>query len=613
MRITGFFLKTVPDNAEAAFNRFRFPLVFAMLASAMAIFLVYHDTHRDYIKNMIMALYLAYPFFIALTLFFEKHELKPLPRCAVELFFTAAAIGYFFSLPKELSDVDVYRFVMFNISSWLLIFWINSGAVRNLALKLWTRIGYSAFISGVIYFGLMSAVLSIHSLFNMKFDEGKLLLSIFIVSGGVIAPWIFAAGVPGKDEALSLEVNEKYYSILTKFVLIPLVSFYMAILYLYFAKVIVLAQMPKGLISYLILSFSAVGVIAYFLSAKEAKDTEKTLHRLFSKLLFPVILPLTGLLWYAIAKRVLEYGVTENRYIIVALAVWLTGITLYFIISKKKELIILPASLSLIAFLISFGPWGMFDVSYKSQHNRLITLLEKYDLLENGRITALKGKMEFDDRKELSGILDYFESSRGMRVLADLIPADVAIKQDDNYGRGIFFRYGNYENTKAVMNKIGVKYVSRWESKENSEYFSLYLDVNAGYTAEVKGYDHFFQIVCSEYGSYSKKDNKYIENTKGRTTMQSGDITLELADNCQTLSVAKAGEVLYKKNISQFYYDLINSKKNSEVHKDAAEMTFTDSSEKAKIYIILKQVYGNRKNNILTMSNVTAEVFVGEK
>ena len=87
--------------------------------------------------------------------------------------------------------------------------------------------------------------------------------------------------------------------------------------------------------------------------------------------------PLIILLGFAIWKRVASYGITEQRYFVLALAFWLLYIALYFLLSKRKTIRLIPLSLCVLAFLVSFGPWGAAGVSLRVQRSRLQALLEK--------------------------------------------------------------------------------------------------------------------------------------------------------------------------------------------------------------------------------------------
>lgn len=69
------------------------------------------------------------------------------------------------------------------------------------------------------------------------------------------------------------------------------------------------------------------------------------------KILPKVILPLLLLMFFSIGIRIKAYGVTENRYYVIALSLWVFGVMIYFSLVKKFKNILLPVTLSIIIFI----------------------------------------------------------------------------------------------------------------------------------------------------------------------------------------------------------------------------------------------------------------------
>src|SRR5690606_3026557 len=88
------------------------------------------------------------------------------------------------------------------------------------------------------------------------------------------------------------------------------------------------------------------------------------------------MIPLIILLGFAIYKRVSDYGVTEERYILIILGVWLTGVSIYFLVFRKDNIKIIPVSLFICVLLGTYGPQGAASVSRQSQLRRLAKLMD---------------------------------------------------------------------------------------------------------------------------------------------------------------------------------------------------------------------------------------------
>lgn len=195
----------------------------------------------------------------------------------------------------------------------------------------------------------------------------------------------------------AFEIN-RFFSFLIKFVAVPFIYIYFAILYAYSIKVLAnFSDWPKGIVSWLVIGFSSFGYLTYIFS--RAYEENSMVHML--RKYFPyVVIPQIAMLAYAIYLRIAQYDLTMNRYFVVIFGLWLLGISLYYVASKRKSLAIIPASLSLISLIISLGPWSVFTYPQIRQETRLVRNLETAQILQGNTIVPLKS--ERDISKELS-------------------------------------------------------------------------------------------------------------------------------------------------------------------------------------------------------------------
>jgi hypothetical protein len=138
----------------------------------------------------------------------------------------------------------------------------------------------------------------------------------------------------------------------------------------YFAKIIFQQSLPKGWVSIWILLFSIIGLLNWLL-ARPFVSSETNAWGVTSRRFFLYLLPLIGLLWWAILYRLLEYGMTETRAIVVFLAVFLTIVALIFYWKPKTHIAVIPGVLLLITLLyINGGPLSANQLSLQSQLNQ---------------------------------------------------------------------------------------------------------------------------------------------------------------------------------------------------------------------------------------------------
>jgi hypothetical protein len=310
---------------------------------------------------------------------------------------------------------------------------------------------------------------------------------LFITVAVVLNTWFFSAGVPSR--VIGLEQVRDYpkgLRVFTQYVLLPLVIIYLIILYFYEAKILFTLVWPRGIVSYLVIGFSTLGILALLLVWPLRDDAEHTWIRTFTKRFFLALFPLIVLLCMAIGRRVMEYGVTENRYFIILLSLWLFIVALYFLFSRRKNIKFVPLSLFLAVLLSGFGPWNAFQVSSLSQHSRLEKILQQNKMLVNGKATKSKKEIKKVDQKEIASIVGYMIEVHGLESIQDLFTQDLLVATKE--------KKGDYINkTDCVLALIGmdsgIAYVSTNEPDEKYEYSCMRRDAKV-----VSGYDYYFPV-----------------------------------------------------------------------------------------------------------------------
>ncbi len=615
MNIIRTVFQTVPEQADAAYKRFRLPVVVAIIASLIGMYLVYHENTDSgmvwILRNMLMALYLSLPALLTVYLFTEHFALKALPACALKLGTLGLFILYYALMPEHFATTDTVRFLFYCVATIGTLFFVPlvlgyaAHAARRFMLGLAGRAAWGYFIAMVLYGGLAFAILAIQFLFLPEWhDSWKVIVSILVACTGIVFPWVLFASIPPVNRLDTMPIHEKMTGALGKFVLIPIVSFYLIILYLYFTKVLLLSELPKGWVSYLVLSFSAAGIWTYIAVLEEARIGGGIAPR-FTRWLWRVLLPLLFLLWYAVAQRTEAYGITERRYILIVMAVLLSVWVIYFIISKGKNILIIPTTMALAAVIISFGPWGAFEVSYRSQRGELVELLTQYNLLADGKITALKGEMPFADRKKLSSVLMYLEEHWGLERIGDLLPADITLNQKSD-GQRYYRYYSDASDTKKVLDKIGVKYVSDYE-QENTQ--SNYFSVNT-YQAQgalpVAGFTGAVILPCP---------GKWKDGKQAPSVVTTGDeLTFELVDSCARLKVSKKGQPLFDRELAVIIKPLLDKHPQESNLNDLPpdELLFDAEEDTLKLRLFPWTIYGQRgADNKLTITQTALQVYYG--
>ena len=123
------------------------------------------------------------------------------------------------------------------------------------------------------------------------------------------------------------------------------------------------------------------------------------------------------MLLLAITQRIGQYGITERRYLLFVLAVWLGATALFYAVSRSREIKGIPLSLAVLGLLTFVGPWSAYDVSQRSQVGRLEGLLTEHGVLREGRVSPAAAEVPVEvpaeDWRQINDILHYLAGWHG--------------------------------------------------------------------------------------------------------------------------------------------------------------------------------------------------------
>lgn len=221
------------------------------------------------------------------------------------------------------------------------------------------------------------------------------------------------------------------------------------------------------------------------------------------------MLPLILLLFIAIFKRIGEYGITELRYYVLLLSFWLAFISIYQIITKYKNLKIIAFSFFIIAVLSSFGPWGAFSISKKSQLSRFERILTENNLLVDGLVVKADSSIERKAEVNISSIVSYIVEYHSEKALQKYFTVDFDTLFADENSR--------YNKEVIILEQMGLRYISKWEARTDSENgeFINYVTFNAKLDESiinVKDFDYLIEI-NNYYYNYPNEDADSINET----------------------------------------------------------------------------------------------------
>jgi hypothetical protein len=385
--------------ARQTIARFPFSIGFAVVGSLAALIVVDRDIKADdpwfVLNNVFVASTLGIALCAAGVFAAERTGSGRGRTLAIQALLAVLVVGYGFTLPTDIYSPPH----LFGIRHWLLLLAVHllvafapftrrgeTQAFWQFNKALFLRLLIAALYTGVLQLGLSIALAATNHLFELHIAEERY-LQLWIVLLGVFNTWFFFSGVPTRLDELETDTSyPRGLKLFTQYVLLPLVVVYLVILYAYVVKIGVTWDWPKGWVANLVLGFSVTGVFSLLLIHPLIHRGEEGWILRFSRWFYIAELPLVMVLLLAIGRRVQEYGMTENRYFVVLMGLWLGVMTVYFLLRRGASIKVIPASLCALAILSSFGPWGAFNVSERSQMRRLEATLTATGILVDGKI-----------------------------------------------------------------------------------------------------------------------------------------------------------------------------------------------------------------------------------
>lgn len=291
-----------------------------------------------------------------------------------------------------------------------------------------------------LFAALAGAVSAVTSLFELEAPDHlyqDLMGAVFFA----LVPWVVAGGVP----VLAAEVADRSSVPLTavrrvgRYLYAVVLVVYLAILFAYTLKVIATGDLPKNILSPIVLFAGLGGLLGgIFLEPLQDDPESRGVGRLVRA--FPaLLLPLLPLPVWAVGVRQDQYGWTEFRYlrfiILLALLALAVAGTVRLIRRQRPLLALVPALLAAALFLASVGPWSAQAVSRRDQSARLRSALTEAGVMRGGRLVrpllprgknaARPDSLPPGRYEEIAGVLTYLYDSHGPAAVRRVLGVEV--------------------------------------------------------------------------------------------------------------------------------------------------------------------------------------------
>jgi len=375
---------------------------------------------------------LAFPLVFALSVLAARGVVRPAARWGATLAIVIACALFGWLGLHEDREADWWRWGLLAVVAVLLLTmtpalpWRERDRRRSWAFT-WRFVVRAVGIglyAGALYAVLAGAVGAVVSLFELKQPE-----HLYTDLAGAVffcfAPWILVGGIHRISGPAPEGVPETV-SRLGRWLYAPVLVVYLAVLYAYAVKVLVTGELPRNLVSPLVIAAGLIGLVCGALLYPVHDDEEHRGLSLLVRAIPALLLPLVPLGMWALAARLGEYGWTEFRYVRLAvlLAIGILALlgTVRLLRRRPPLFSTVPAVFAAVLLLAALGPWSAPAVSLRDQTDRLRTTARAAGL-DPRRVPGDTVRVDSAAYARITSGARYLLTAHGIAALQAVFPA----------------------------------------------------------------------------------------------------------------------------------------------------------------------------------------------
>lgn len=454
--IRKFSFRDLLSQLQRATARFPFT-VFALIVIAALLVITNHNWVKDIRPGV--WIFFSYTALLAVvtSLLYERNAgnmMRNLVQLGVILVLAVYAL---FVLPEKLAEIQYMQHFIFGFLV-LLIFPVIAFLGKNKEVPFWEfawqsifRIGISYLFSGILMGGLSLAVLSLKMLFEIDVKD-SIYADLGVFSFVIFGPLYFLTQLPEDPQSLkwTLPVS-RFLKFIGLYILLPIMSLYLIILYVYLAKIVMDWELPRGWVSTLVSILGLGGMITLFINTPLRSERKSPVLEFFFRFFPLLLLPLLILMSIGIAKRVGDYGFTHNRLYVIILNAWMYVAAIQMLVTQSSRLRWIILSFSITGMIFTLGPLNVFTISKNSVNNCLIRDLETLKVWKTDHLDLASLEVIQNDslREEVQSKLKYIKNFYGKEELMAYLPVNSTEKDLDRLSD---FTWMNIETKGYIRN-----------------------------------------------------------------------------------------------------------------------------------------------------------------
>lgn len=531
-----------------------------------------HDNDRlmEILGKTIMSLVLGLPLTAALKIVYERYFTKLKIRIIADVIAFLLLGVYYFMIPEDIDSQFIFRYAALNITLYFLFSYIPYYYKRKnyslYVLTLITRFFVTYLYSIVLFLGIIAMVFTVDKLFVLNIGS-KIYYDIFLVVAGIFAITYYLGSIPGWNEQMKVENYPNVLKVLFVYIVLPIISVYTVILYIYFAKIIITWEWPQSLVGNLVLWYGLISTIIIFF-VYLLRLSNKWVAQFLKYFPLFIILPLV-MMYFAIGIRIKDYGITVPRYFVIVVGLWVLGNMIYLNINKKALTSVIALSGIVLLLISSYTPINAYAVSLWSQNNRLESILSQYGMLVDDEIVRNEQLSE-EQKSEVSEIINYIERTHSLRNI-NVLPEGFEIKDMEDI--------------------FGFEYTPRYSIFQPEEYINYYF--NEPSVLDVSQYNYLIDV-------------EFYNETN---SINYDDIVVNYDNKAKHIEIIKGSELIYSKDMEELVEEYHNTHRGR-IPEKIEDVTFIDDNSNVSVKMIISELHGIIEEESIELRNMRAKILL---
>lgn len=490
--------------------------IIAFFAAIIWIIIIYYGEDSGVLYELLATCGIAFPLFLLTPLSLQLRKktnttlviVGPLLVTLLSVLFAFYVWQYHVFDYPSLETHSIVTILSYCIA-WGSVFGVIASVFprNNLSLRWWWKELVShtflAWLGSLILRGGISASLgSIDYLFDINISY-KRYLYVGVVSLILIGVSIFLTKLHKTEVTTSYENFLRFFGL---YIFFPLAIIYALILLTYGLKIVITWQWPKGLISMMVVGYTLRGLASYLLTypLESLWNWKKRIQSSY----FLSILVFVFLLLGAIGVRVSQYGITEHRYLILMIAVWILVVSITSLLWPQRSLRTMIFTFLWLCISSAYLPRGAWPVALESQSKHFLSLAQQAWFYENNAVLWKKtdadtlNKEQIASLSRLASVWSYIEQYYGieeLRALYGQAQGKNILYKPEGYYRleheTIFLSLGLTGNfSELYQYSDGILFPEETETN----YFSFYSD-NEWQLITIEPYHYSLTLSVGEY------------------------------------------------------------------------------------------------------------------